>query len=345
MKTTRMNRMNRVLARGLGATLTLMAAVTAAQASDVKIYGILDVGLRHAPNLSVSEDAITKVDDGMRSRIGFRGTEDLAPGLKAFFRLEHSLRMDTGAQRESVFWDDKAWVGLDSQQFGQIMLGRLRSPVDEYTNGTRFEAFMGHTLGASGGRGASSTDAWNNGAYYISPAWKGWMVGAGFSAGEGAVKSSSGAHVEYTQGPLDVAVAWQRDGESLSDSKSTVSLASTYKLPMALLLATYARSTDVGATNSGERSSWSLGARIPAGPGEVRVSWRDTQDDNLNAANDRSKDVDIRHLGLGYHHPLSKRTSVNATVSHDQRKTYSASGALLTDRSGPGFEVGLRVAF
>ena len=89
----------------------------------------------------------------------------------------------------------------------------------------------------------------------------------------------------------------------------------------------------------------SLGARIPAGPGEVRVSWRDTQDDNLNAANDRSKDVDIRHLGLGYHHPLSKRTSVNATVSHDQRKTYSASGALLTDRSGPGFEVGLRVAF
>ena len=342
MKTTRLNR---VLARRLGATLALLATLPVAQASDVKIYGILDVGVRHAPNLSVSEDAITKVDDGMRSRIGFRGTEDLAPGLKAFFRLEHSLRMDTGAQRESVFWDDKAWVGLDIKQFGQVMLGRLRSPTDEYTNGTRFEAFMGHTLGASGGRAASSTDAWNNGVYYISPAWNGLMVGAGFSAGEGAVKSSSGAHVEYTNGPLDLALAWQRDGESLSNHKSTVTLAGTYKLPMALLLATYARSTDVGAADSGERSTFTVGARVPTGSGEVRVSYRLTEDDQMKAVADRSSDVDVRHLGVGYHHPLSKRTSVNATVSYDNRKTFTAAGATATDRSGPGFEVGLRVAF
>ncbi|MEY4429353.1 MAG: hypothetical protein RLZZ182_2042 [Pseudomonadota bacterium] len=342
MKTTRMHR---ALARGLGTTLALMAALPAAQASDVKIYGILDVGLRHAPNLAVSEDAITKVDDGMRSRIGFRGTEDLAPGLKAFYRLEHSLRMDTGAQRDTVFWDDKAWVGLDSKQFGQVMLGRLRSPTDEYTNGTRFEAFMGHTLGASGGRAASGTDAWNNGVYYISPAWNGLMVGAGFSAGEGAVKSSSGAHVEYTSGPLDVALAWQRDGESLSNQKSTVTLAGTYQLPVAMLLATYARSTDVGTADSGERSTYTLGARVPAGPGEVRVSYRLTNDDQIKAVADHSSDIDIRHLGVGYHHPLSKRTSINATVSYDKRKTFAADGSTATDRSGPGFEVGLRVSF
>jgi predicted porin len=341
----KMTRIPHRLAMGLGATLALTASLPAAHANDLKIYGILDVGLRHAPNLAVSEDAITKVDDGMRSRIGFRGTEELAPGLKAFFRLEHSLRMDTGAQRESVFWDDKAWVGLDSKAYGQVMLGRLRSPTDEYTNGTRFEAFMGHTLGASGGRAASSTDAWNSAAYYISPAWQGWMVGAGFSAGEGALKSSSGAHLEYTEGPLDVALAWQRDGESLTSTKRTLTLAGTYKLPMAMLLATLARSTDVGATDSGERRSFSVGARVPAGPGEVRVSYRVTEDDQMKAVSDRSSDVDIRHLGLGYHHPLSKRTSVNATMSYDNRKSYASTGEVATDRSGPGFEVGLRVAF
>jgi general bacterial porin, GBP family len=342
MKTTRFPR---ILCRGLGATLALMSTLPAAQANDLKVYGILDVGLRHAPNLAVSEDAITKVDDGMRSRIGFRGTEELAPGLKAFFRLEHSLRMDTGAQRESVFWDDKAWVGLDSKQLGQVMLGRLRSPTDEYTNGTRFEAFMGHTLGASGGRAASSTDAWNSAAYYISPAWNGWMVGAGFSAGEGAQKSASGAHLEYTNGPLDVALAWQRDGESLTSTKRTVTLAATYKLPMAMFLATFAQSTDVGTADSGERQTFTIGARVPAGDGEVRVSYRVTDDDQMKALSDRSSDVDLRHLGVGYHHPLSKRTSINATLSYDNRKSYTSAGDVAADRSGPGYEVGLRVAF
>ncbi|MEK8087885.1 porin [Aquabacterium sp. A3] len=327
------------------ASLCMSAAFGAAQASTVQVYGILDVGVRHAPNLSVSEDAITKVDDGMRSRIGLRGTEEVAPGVKAFFRLEHSLRMDTGAQRESVFWDDKAWVGLDSKALGQVMLGRLRSPTDEYTNGTRFEAFMGHTLGASTGRAALGTDAWNNGVYYISPSWEGLMAGVGFSAGEGAVASSRGAHVEYTRGPLDVALAWQRDGESLHDTKSTLTIAGTYQWPALLMLATYARSDDVGLTDSGQRTSWSLGARVPLGSGQVRVSGRITRDDQLQAAGDRSKDVEWRHLGLGYHHPLSKRTSVNATMAYDQRKTFDAAGATLTRRSGPGFELGLRVAF
>ena len=171
------------------------------------------------------------------------------------------------------------------------------------------------------------------------------MVGVGFSAGEGTLKSSSGAHVEYAQGPLDVALAWQRDGESLSSQKSTVTLAGTYRMPAALLLATYARSTDVGTADSGERSTLTVGARIPAGAGEVRVSYRLTEDDQLKAVADRSSDVDIRHLGVGYHHPLSKRTSVNATVSHDRRKTYTAAGNTATDRSGPGVEIGLRVAF
>lgn len=325
--------------------VALACLSTTAQAGDLKIYGMLDVGLRHSPNLAVSEDAITKVDDGARSRIGFRGTEDIAPGLKAFFRLEHSLRMDTGAMRESIFWDDKAWVGLDSATFGMVKLGRVRSAIDDYTDGTRFEAFMGHTLGASGGRGAGATDAWNNALYYVSPSWHGFMVGGGFSAGEGANKSSTGGHVEYTQGPLDVALAFQRDGESLSSTRSTVSLAGTYQFPGFKLLGTYAKTRDMGAADSGQRSSWSLGARVPAFAGEVRVSLRQTHDDQVNGLRDFSKDVDLRHVGLGYHHPLSKRASVNATVSHDQRKTYSTSGSVLAQRSGPGMELGLRVSF
>lgn len=65
-----------LLATGLLAAISTLGYAQ----STVSIYGILGAGIRSAPNLAVSEDRLTTMDDGMRSRFGFRGTEDLGRG-------------------------------------------------------------------------------------------------------------------------------------------------------------------------------------------------------------------------------------------------------------------------
>lgn len=331
-----------LLATGLLAALSTLGHAQ----STVSMYGILGAGIRSAPNLAVSEDRLTTMDDGMRSRFGFRGTEDLGGGLSAFFRLESSLRVDAGTQRDPLrFFDDKAWVGLEQKGVGNILLGRVRSPIDEMTSGTRFEAFEGHTLAAAGGRNGRADDAWDNGVYATSAAFNNIRFGMGARMGEGVVKNSQGLHVEYTSAPLDVGLAYQVDGESLTSSKQSFGGGVSYKFPAFTLMGTYVRTTDVGATDSGTSYTATLGVRVPMGPGEVRASWRKVDNRLITSAVSFAGDVDTTHWGLGYHYPLSKKTSLNASLIRQTRKTYDAAGNVATNRSGMGTEFAMRVAF
>lgn len=334
--------MNKHLITALG--VIVMAPAALAQSS-VGMYGMLDIGVRRMPNLAVSEKAIHSVDDASRSRIGFRGKEDLGDGMSAFFRLESSLRVDTGTQRDAKFWDDKSWVGLDDPRYGNVALGRLRSPIDEMTSGSRFEAFEGFSLAAALGRFGRADDAWDNSVYYISPSFKGLKIGAGARAGEGATQRSMGWHVEYTAGAFDGGFAYQRDGESATSSKQSWGGGLAYKLPSASVFATYVRSVKLGASDAGSAYTASLGVRVPMGPGELRAALRKVDVDHLTSATSHAGDVDTTHLGMGYQLPLSKRTSINASLVRQTRRSYTASGAVATDRSGIGTELALRVYF
>lgn len=343
MRITNYPALNRRVALCIG---SLFFCGLASAQSNVQIYGIIDAGIRSFPNLAVSEDRITGVDDGIRNRWGIRVKEDLGDGLSAFVRLESSIRLDTGALRDPArFFDDKAWVGLDSRTLGNIALGRLRSPVDEMTSGTRFEAFQGFSLGAALGRTGRADDAWDNGIYYITPNFNGFKAGIGMRAGERTVKNSNGVHAEYTQGPLDVGISYQNDGESLTSRKKSANISATYQFPAFMLLGTYVKTTDVGATDAGEAYVATMGVRVPMGPGEFRAAVKKAPNKNIAGFNNRSADIDTTHIGIGYHYPLSKRTSINASLVQQTRKTYNAAGATLTDRKGNGFDIGIRHYF
>lgn len=314
--------------------------------SSVTVYGILGGGIRNTPNLAVSEDNVTSVDDGMRSRFGFRGKEDLGGGLSAFFRLESSLRMDTGAQRDPAkFFDDKAWVGLEHVKFGSVMTGRLRTSVDEMISGSRFEAFEGYTLGAAGGRNGRADDAWDNAVYYTTPKFNNFRAGGGFRLGEGTVGNSRGVHLEYTAAPLDIGLAYQVDSESLTSTKRSFGGGASYKFTGFSLYGTYVKTTDVGATDSGSAYTGTIGIRVPVGPGEFRAAARKVDNDLIASSTSYASDVDTTQYSIGYHYPLSKRTSVNASLIRMSRKTYDAAGGVLTNRSGTGSELAFRVAF
>ncbi|MDW3683521.1 porin [Cupriavidus sp. CV2] len=121
--------MNKALAM---ATATL-AALTHGQAqaqSSVTMYGVVDAGIEYlnrVPNAAKQGDSLLRMTSGniAGSRWGMRGVEDLGGGLKGVFVLEGGMVLDTGSSSQGGrIFGRKAYVGLDSNTYGQFTLGR-----------------------------------------------------------------------------------------------------------------------------------------------------------------------------------------------------------------------------
>jgi predicted porin len=125
-------------------SLFALAAVTAfagaAQAqSSVTVYGILDVGYvggnERLAGPSVNGNTVNKQNANSfgasaqsTSRIGFRGTEDLGGGTRAFFTLETAILPNqtnpNSGTSDSIFGAARAaFVGLSQKGIGQAAIG------------------------------------------------------------------------------------------------------------------------------------------------------------------------------------------------------------------------------
>lgn len=123
--------------RALAAAALAMLPGLAAAQSSVQIFGIIDAGVL-AQNKSPGGDSLTRVEtSGLRQSVwGFKGTEDLGNGLKAFFNLESHFDTDTGALHPSgdspgsgtILFRRQANVGL-SGDWGSITIGRQYGPA------------------------------------------------------------------------------------------------------------------------------------------------------------------------------------------------------------------------
>jgi predicted porin len=114
----------------------------------VTIYGDFDeyVGYIH----SSSGAHITGLNDGaiLRSRLGFRGDEDLGNGYQAKFTLELGHNADTGTLADtSRLFDRQAWVGL-ATPLGELRIGRQNTDIFliggaiDYTERTTFGSII-----------------------------------------------------------------------------------------------------------------------------------------------------------------------------------------------------------
>lgn len=120
---------------------TALAICSAAQAADVQVYGVVDVGLSYvrtdADNSSKTTNNFS-MDNAREfgSRWGLRGSEDLGNGYKIGFVLESGFKSDTG----------------ELDQNGKLF-GR-ESHIDLYTPAGTFSAGLipvfGSVLGANG---------------------------------------------------------------------------------------------------------------------------------------------------------------------------------------------------
>lgn len=153
------------------AVLALIAAATGASAqSSVTIYGSIDQYLNYLK--SSSGTSLKSLEDGalLRSRWGFRGTEDLGGGLQAKFVLEGGISTDQGSPADATRgFDRQTWVGLAHKEYGEVRFGRQNGSI--FTRGSYID-FTTRTLGSMVNNfGVPSR--FDNDFGYISPRWAG----------------------------------------------------------------------------------------------------------------------------------------------------------------------------
>jgi predicted porin len=199
----------------IAAAAVLASGVAHAQSS-VTLYGVIDTSILYQNNVKGSSNWFENSGTSSTSRWGLRGTEDLGGGLSAVFDLENGFMANNGTLKNGGdLFGRQAWVGLKSNEYGQLTLGRQYDFLVDYV------APMSTTgSGFAGNLGAHPYDndnldndmRLNNAVKFSSATFHGLKAGAiyGFSneAGGFANNRAYGFGAAYAMGPLSLAAAY-----------------------------------------------------------------------------------------------------------------------------------------
>ncbi|WLE64024.1 porin [Burkholderia plantarii] len=189
--------------------------LTAHAQSSVTLYGLIDEGVNFTSNAGGSKSYQMVSGDTVGSNWGLKGTEDLGGGLRALFQLENGFNASTGALGvTSRMFGRQAYVGLDSDRFGTLTLGRQYDPtLDMWSPFTA----TGNWLGDFGAHPYDNDNAdWDyriqNSVKFVSPAYAGFkgevLYGLSNQAGDFARNRVYSAAVQYQAGAFSAAVAY-----------------------------------------------------------------------------------------------------------------------------------------
>jgi predicted porin len=293
--------------------IALSAAAFAANAGPVDIYGTADIGYTYT---KVGADTVhTLNSSGARdSFIGFKASEDLGNGIKAFVTLEHGFDLDSGTdanlKRETS-------VGL-TNGVHTLKAGRLQSLARNSVK--EFDVFGGGNIGMARGI-AAVQEYYENSAEYsvVQGDFRasvqhsfGEVVGGGL--GDGSVNAFS---IGYGRGPLTASVVHT----DVDNGPAVTQLAGAFDFGVAKTSVIYQDAKDSVLDNS-----FLVGVKAPVAGFVAQAS--------VGQAKLVSGDkVDLYSIGGGY--SLSKRTNL-----------YAAYGRIeaLSDK-GEQFTIGMNHSF
>ena len=198
------------------AALSGVFATAAHAQSSVTLYGLIDAGLTYTNNQGGQHNFKMTSGSVNGSRWGLRGAEDLGGGLKAIFTLENGFGINDGTLKQGGReFGRQAFVGLSSNQFGSVTLGRQYDSMVDYVGplaltgtqygGTQFaHPFDNDNL--------NNSFRINNSVKYQSVNYGGFKFGAlyGFSnqANGFANNRAYSAGASYNWGGLNVGAAY-----------------------------------------------------------------------------------------------------------------------------------------
>jgi predicted porin len=342
-----MPRMTRTIRIALVAVAASLCSIGAA-AQNAVLYGLVDASGSRTKEPGGSYR--WQLDNGnlQSSFIGVRGSEDLGGGLRAVFRLESYLRIDTGSSGRTdadPFWAREASVGL-SGAFGSTVLGRTATPL--YLATINFNPF-GESAGFSpsarqyfGSRGAILGDTrWNNSLSYnnnVTDTPLRINVAANVPeepAGAPSTGHNYGGSIAYVTGPFAVSFAGERIRNSALatptgfDHQDALQLAATYDFAIVRVYGQLGH-VKTHADLDEQTILYQLGFAVPIGNGLVLASYGYS---HLKSPGVATTD---RTGSLGYDYFLSKNTDIYVAAMLESLTAVS---------SGASFAGGVRLRF
>ena len=344
----------------------ILAAPLAAQAG-VEVYGQARMSLDFNSNndpVAANEDSAISVSSN-RSRIGFRGDEDLGGGLKAMWQFEQGVAFDTstwnGGGRDT-------YIGLGGS-FGAVVAGNLSTPYRVATSGldpfrnTRGDnnAIIGSL---NGNTGWNDENRASNAIAYMSPDINGFNASVAYipaSAEDGDDLPMSTVNSEedafslsgsYTNGPIFVTAGYE-SWNSLGAGKNTATaddvsawkIGGSYTLMDNTTLGAIWESLDAGSvgTTKSDRDAWTLNAKHKMGDITLMAAYA-MADETGGVA-----DTGANQFSLGAAYALSKTTEAYAlysTVGNDSKGKYSLDGVSgITGQDVSSLSVGINHTF
>jgi predicted porin len=286
------------------------------------LYGLIDASGSHVKEVGATQHA-WRLDSGnlQQSFIGFRGSEDLGGGLRAVFRLESYVSVDTGSagrMNGDPFWAREASVGL-SGSFGTSVLGRNPSPL--YLTTINFNPF-GESPGFSpsarhyfGPRGVIVGDTrWNNSLSYTNNARDPLRINlvgnlAEAPAGSANSEHNLGAGISYITGPFAVALAAEKVKNSALpvpagfERQTIYQLGATYDFTIVRVYGQVGR-VKTEADVDEQTILYQLGIAVPIGNSLILASYGNSH------IKTSLRGVTERTTSIGYDYFLSKHTDI-----------------------------------
>jgi general bacterial porin, GBP family len=214
-------------------TVGLLAASAAHAQSSVTLYGLIDAGLMYTNNVATSAghgSSLWQATSGNinGSRFGLRGSEDLGGGLKAIFVLENGFNIQNGKLgQDGREFGRQAYVGLSSNQFGTLTLGRQYDELVDFvqplsgTAGTFGDTGFAHPFDNDN---LNHSVRMNNAVKYQTNTYSGFKFGAEYAFSNNqdfAFNRSYSFGTSYNYGPLNFAAGYlQIDGSNGSTASS-----------------------------------------------------------------------------------------------------------------------------
>lgn len=284
--------MKRLSLIALPAGLLLSAgahAQSTAGSSSVTLYGVVDAGIAYVHNAQgangQNQSTLVAASSGnvSGSRWGLKGTEDLGGGLSALFQLENGFSVFNGTLKQgSREFGRKSVVGLSSNAWGTVTLGRQYDPLVDQVQALTEDAYFGGTFGTPGDLdNYDNTLRVNNSIKYVSPSFAGFQVEGLYALGGLAGSTGSGRTYSfgaaYNNGPLGIAAGYFYANGGKSNGVRNWS--STASSPAAVSTSDSLFGT---AINSGFASANSIqivrvGAQYVIGPVTTGLAYSNTQ--------------------------------------------------------------------
>lgn len=329
-------------------TLAVAAACVPALAmADVTVYGQAHLSLdSHSVN---GGETATGTQNGLQltsnsSRLGFKGSSELANGMKALFQYEASVAGD-GSGAGTIFNGTRdTYIGL-AGDFGTVLAGRLPL-ANQYVYDVNFFADQVGDAGNFAINGNIAGGRVSRALAYASPDMGGISLLVAFvpntqeSVGAGqAVANKQSSYTlrgSYSGGPVTAALSYQSIGVAgvavtmLKDAKLTVtSAAAMYDFGMGKAGLQYTRNGMNSAANNGgvpvTQNVITAGASFNiSDTGTVKAQLSKATASSTAGATDGG-----RMIAVGYDHSMSKTTTLYlaaAKVTNDTGASFSASG-------------------